>query len=164
MPRRAAGFTFIEILIVVAVVGVLVAMSLPAIKESAMRRQVKEGLGLAEVAKQGVQATYRATGILPADNALAGVPPSDKIIGNMVTDVKVEQGAVTLTFGNNAGKSIEGKKVTLRPALVPGYPQVPIAWVCHDVAVPAKMELRGENRTDIPKTWLPVECRGAEKR
>ncbi|MGH8673996.1 MAG: prepilin-type N-terminal cleavage/methylation domain-containing protein, partial [Burkholderiales bacterium] len=54
MLRRAAGFTFIEILIVVAVLGVLIAMSLPAIKESAMRRQVKEGLALADVAKQGV--------------------------------------------------------------------------------------------------------------
>lgn len=164
MSRPSAGFTFIEILIVVAILGVLIAMSLPAIKESAMRRQVKEGLALAEVAKQGVAVFYQATGTMPADNTLAGVPPSDKIVGNMIADVKVAQGAVTLTYGNNAGKSIEGKKVTIRPAVVPEHRTVPIAWVCHDVAVPKGMELRGEDQTDIQKSWLPVECRGAEKK
>ena len=57
-----------------------------------------------------------------------------------------------------------GKKVTFRPAIVPGYPQVPISWICHEVAVPDKMELRGVNETNIPMELLPVECRGTKKK
>jgi type IV pilus assembly protein PilA len=77
-----------------------------------------------------------------------------------VKDVAVEAGAITLTYGNNASKALDGKKVTLRPAIVVGEPAVPIAWLCHDVPVPGGMEIRGRDATDIPPARLPVECRG----
>jgi type IV pilus assembly protein PilA len=161
--RQPAGFSLLELMIVVVIIGILIAMSVPAIKEAAMSRQVKEGMPLADVAKKGVAAYYAATGLMPEDNEKAGVPPADKIIGSMNTAVTIKNGAVTLTFGNNAGKSLEGKLVTLRPAIVPGYPTVPISWLCNNVDVPPKMEARGENVTNIPKQWLPVECRGLDK-
>lgn len=164
MTRSQAGFSLIELLMVVIIVGILIAMTIPGIKESSMRKQVKEGLPLADVAKKGVGTYYALTSAMPENNEKAGVPPADKIIGNFNTAVTVKDGAVTLTYGNNAGKSLEGKLVTLRPAIVPGYPQVPITWICHDVAIPFNMEVRGENATNIPKEWLPVECRGAEKK
>ena len=50
----------------------------------------------------------------------------------------------------------------LRPAVVKDEPKVPIAWLCHNVPVPDKMEVKGHNRTNIPSKWLPVECRGGE--
>jgi type IV pilus assembly protein PilA len=99
---------------------------------------------------------------MPADNAAAGIPPHDKIVGNVVKDVNVDAGAITLTYGNNASKALDGRLLTLRPAIVPGQPLVPIAWICHEVPVPNGMELKGGvNRTDIPSAQLPVECRGA---
>ncbi|QJR11969.1 Fimbrial protein [Usitatibacter rugosus] len=158
---RARGFSFIELMLVILVIGILIAMTIPGLKESAMRKQVKEGLPLADVAKRGVEAVYASTSKMPANNADAGVPPADKIIGAFNTAVTVKDGAVTLTYGNNAGDSIKGKKVTLRPAVVPGYPAVPISWICADVPVPPNMELKGANETDIQVAWLPVECRGA---
>jgi type IV pilus assembly protein PilA len=164
MTRRHAGFSLLELMIVVVIIGILIAMTIPGIREASMRRQVKDGMPLADVAQKGVAAYYAATGTMPENNEKAGVPPADKIIGSVNTAVTVKDGAVTLTYGNNAGKSIEGKLVTLRPAIVPGYPTVPISWICHDVAVPPKMEVRGENATNIPKEWLPVECRGIEKK
>ena len=103
---------------------------------------------------------WTGTGEMPADNAAAGIPPRDKIIGNLVKDVNVDGGAITLTFGNNASKLLEGKRVTLRPAVVADQPLVPIAWICHDLPVPNGMEIRGKDETDIQNSFLPIECRG----
>jgi type IV pilus assembly protein PilA len=128
----------------------------------ALRKQVKEGMALADLAKAGVQQANSLTGEMPADNAKAGIPEATKIVGNMVSAVTVADGAVTLTFGNNAGKSLAGHKLTLRPAVVPAEHVVPIAWLCHEVPVPGGMERKGRNETDIPPPWLPVECRGGE--
>ena len=158
--RNSAGFTWIELVLVLAVIGILGAMALPAMQDTALRKQVKEGLALADLAKAGVQQAWTATGEMPADNAAAGIPPRDKIVGNVVKDVNVEAGAITLTYGNNASRALDGKQVTLRPAVVPGQPAVPIAWLCHEVPVPGGMELKGANRTDVPSSNLPVECRG----
>lgn len=156
---RARGFTWIEMLMVIAVIGILALMAIPGMQETAMRKQVKEGLELAQLAKAGVQAAYTASGDLPAHNAAAGVPPANRIIGNLVREVAVEAGAITLTFGNNASRALEGRRLTLRPAFVPGQPTVPIAWVCHAARVPQGMEAHGRDATDIPAKFLPIECR-----
>jgi type IV pilus assembly protein PilA len=160
--RWAAGFTWIELMAVIAVVAILALMAVPGLQDTALKKQVKEGMALADVAKKGVQAVYSTGGEMPADNAAAGIPVSTKIVGSMVKDVSVEAGAVTLTYGNNASKALDGKRLTLRPAIVVGEAVVPIAWICSKVAIPKGMELRGNDKTDIPSSWLPVECRGPE--
>jgi len=160
MRRHAAGFTWIELLLVLAVLAVLATMAFPSLRDTAIRKQVKEGLALADLARQGVQVAWTGKGEMPADNAAAGIPPRDKIIGNVVKDVNVDGGAVTLTYGNNASKALDGKRVTLRPAIVVDQPLVPIAWICHDLPVPNGMEIRGRDETDIPPSQLPLECRG----
>ena len=147
-------------LLVIAVLGILALMAIPGLQDNALKRQVKEGMALADVAKRGVEAAYALTGEMPADNKAAGIPEHGKIVGAFVKDVNVDAGAVTLTFGNNASKAIEDRRLTLRPAVVPGEPLVPIAWICHDVATPKQMELRGKDATDLSPAWLPVECRG----
>jgi type IV pilus assembly protein PilA len=160
MRRVSAGFTWIELLFVLAVFAILLGLAIPGMRDIAARKQVNEGLALAELARQGVQAAWTATGKMPEDNAAAGIPPHDKIVGSLVSDVKVADGAITLTYGNNASKLLEGKRVTLRPAVVADQPMVPIAWICHDLPVPKGMEIRGRDETDIPASFLPVDCRG----
>lgn len=160
MRRHFAGFTWIELVLVLAVFAILAGLAIPGMRDIAVRKQVKEGLALAELAKQGVQAAWIAKAEMPADNAAAAIPPRDKIVGNLVSDVNVSGGAITLTYGNNASKVLEGKRVTLRPAIVVDQPVVPIAWICHDVPVPNGMEIRGRDETDIQASFLPVECRG----
>ena len=143
----------------VGVIAILSLMAIPGMQDNILKKQVKEGLELADLAKKGVQTAYSVAGEFPDNNAAAGIPPSHKIVGNLVKEVKVDDGAVTLTFGNNASKVLEGKHLTLRPAVVAGEPMVPIAWVCHGAPPPNGMEVRGKNETDIPLSNLPVECR-----
>ena len=157
---RTRGFTWIEVLIVLVVLSALALMAIPSMTEATVRRQVKDALTLADIAKAGVQVAYTLTGDLPADNKAAGLPDADKIVSVLVRSVTVKQGAITLEFGNNAHKAIAGKHVTLRPAVVPGEMRVPISWLCNNAAVPNNMQPRGVNETDVRADMLPVECRG----
>jgi type IV pilus assembly protein PilA len=161
---RNAGFTWIELVLVLGVVAIIGAMAIPGMQDTALKKQVREGLDLADVAKKGVQSVWSASGELPKNNDEAGIPAQDKIVGSMVKEVQVDHGAIHVTYGNNASKALTGLKVTLRPAVVKDEPKVPIAWLCHTVPVPAKMEVKGQDRTDIPPKWLPVECRSAAKK
>jgi type IV pilus assembly protein PilA len=160
---RNSGFTWIELVLVLGIVAIIGAMAIPGMQDTVLKKQVKEGMDLADVAKKGVQSVWSASGDLPKDNEEAGVPAKDKIVGAMVKEVQVDKGAIHITYGNNASKALTGLKVTLRPAVVKDEPKVPIAWLCHNVPVPEKMEVKGQDRTDIPPKWLPVECRGGKK-
>jgi type IV pilus assembly protein PilA len=159
--KRDRGFTWIEMMAVLGVIAILALMAIPSLQEGTLRKQVREGLALADVAKPAVQGAWSLTTEMPADNKAAGLPEPEKIVGNLISAVRVTDGAITLTFGNNAGKNLAGKKITLRPAVVPDQLIVPIAWLCHDVAVPKGMEVRGKDETDLPSSVLPVECRGS---
>ena len=161
---RNAGFTWIELVLVLGIVAIIGAMAIPGMQDTVLKKQVKEGMDLADVAKKGVQTFWAASGDMPKDNEEAGVPAKDKIVGAMVKQVEVDKGAIHITYGNNASKALLGMRVTLRPAVVKDEPKVPIAWLCHNVPVPEKMEVKGHNRTDIPPKWLPVECRGGTKK
>lgn len=162
MPIRAPcprGFTLVELAAVMAVIAILASIALPSIIERLIRTQVVESLPLAEVAQQAVAAQYGASHVLPPDNAAAGLPPADKMVGNFVSSVTVRAGAIDLRFGNSAHKRLAGKTLTLRAAVVPDYPQVPIAWLCGMAAVPKNMSAPADNLTDIAPGLLPLRCR-----
>lgn len=154
-----SGFTLIELMIVVAILGILSVIAVPTYQDRVIRAQVGDGLNLAEFVKQSIQIYYTKNHHFPADNTAAGLPESSKIVGNYVTNMQVREGAVVITFGSRVNRFIADKKLTLRPAIVEGHPVVPIAWVCGNASVPAKMQVRGRNDTDIPPSQLPIDCR-----
>lgn len=159
--RRTRGFTLIELMIVVAIIAIMATMAMPSYQDRVIRAQVGEGLALADFVKQAVAAHRSGTQRLPADNAAAALPPADRIVGNHVASVTVQDGAIHIRFGNHANRNLVGKTLSLRPATVQGYPQVPIAWVCGTAPAPAGMVLAGRNATDLPNTHLPLDCRSA---
>ncbi len=153
------GFTLIELMIVIVILGILSVMAIPSYQDRVIRTQVGEGLNLAEFVRQSVQEYYKKNRRMPADNAVLGLPESSKIVGNYVSNLAVQDGVVVITFGNRVNRFILGKKLSLRPAVVDGYPVVPIAWVCGNASVPEKMQVRGKNDTDILGPHLPLDCR-----
>jgi type IV pilus assembly protein PilA len=159
MAIRDRGFTLIEMMVVVAVIAILALLMLPSYQDKLVRDQVVEALPLADIATKPVAAAWASAQSLPADNTAAGLPPADKIVGNLVSSVAVQGGAIHLTFGNRANGQIKGKVLTLRPAVVEDAPVVPVAWICGYAPVPDKMTVKGENRTSIPPVYLPFRCR-----
>ena len=157
--KNQKGFTLIELMIVVAIIGIMATMALPSFQERVIRNQVKEGLNLADFVKEEVEDYYKANGKMPADNTSAGLPPGEKIIGNFVTGIEVENGTINIKLGNRINKNAAGKKISVRPAIVKGAPKVPIAWVHGYASVPEGMTVIGENKSDILKRLLPMNCR-----
>ena len=88
----------------------------------------------------------------------AGLPGAERIVNNTVSAVAVKDGAIHITFGNSVNTSIKGKILSLRPAVVEDTPIVPVAWVCGNGPTPDKMSVKGENRTNVPGAFLPLEC------
>ena len=156
---RARGFTLIELVVVMGIVAILALMTIPSMIEKTVRDQVAEALPIADVAKVPVALTWAATQAMPANNAAAGLPVADKIVGNYVASVAVDAGAINITFGNRVNGSLKGKILTVRPAVVADSPIVPVAWVCGNATVPDKMTVKGVNRTDVPPLYLPLSCR-----
>jgi type IV pilus assembly protein PilA len=157
--KQLRGFTLIELMIVIAIMGILTTVAMPTFQERVIRVQVGEAIGLADFAKEGIAAYYRANKRMPKNNAEAGLPPADKIIGNYVTALEVIDGAIHVTLGNRINRNAAGKLFSIRPAVVTAYPQVPIAWNCGVATPPAGMKVFGESRTSLAAPYLPVDCR-----
>jgi type IV pilus assembly protein PilA len=159
MAARQRGFSLMELMAVVAVIAILATLALPSYLESIVRGQIKAALPLADIAKSPVATSWSALQAFPADNAAAGLPPAEKIVGNYVRAVAVKDGAIHVTFGNQVNGTIAGKVLSLRPAVVEDAPVVPVAWICGNAPTPDKMTVNGNNLTDVPDALLPVECR-----
>ncbi|ENV5431481.1 pilin, partial [Neisseria gonorrhoeae] len=114
MNTLQKGFTLIELMIVIAIVGILAAVALPAYQDYTARAQVSEAILLAEGQKSAVTEYYLNNGIWPKDNTSAGVASASDIKGKYVKEVKVEKGVVTATMASsNVNKEIQGKKLSL---------------------------------------------------
>lgn len=157
--RPSQGFTLIELVVVLAVIAILATMAIPSQVSSMAREQVKESLELVEKLKPNVEAARVLSGEMPGDNAAAGLPAADHLIGNYVTSVTQAQGGLTLTFGNKAVSPLQGKRLTVRLVAVIGSPASPLSWICGHSPIPAGMWSEAENRTTVPAAMLPIVCR-----
>jgi len=153
------GFTLIELMAVVAIIAILALMAVPLYRDKFVREQVVEGMRLTDIAKAPIAAAWTTTKTFPEDNAAAGLPAPDKVVSNYVKSLTVEAGAIHVVFGNQANGALRGMTLSLRPAVVEDAPIVPVAWVCGFAAAPEKMTVTTPNKTDVPRNWLPVNCR-----
>lgn len=155
---RQSGFTVMEMMVVLVIIGILSALATPSIQNGIIRKQIEAALPLADVAKKPIEVSWLLSKKFPSNNKTTGLPVADKIVNNYVSAVSVENGAVNLTFGNRAHPKIAGKTLTLRPAVVPDAPVVPITWLCAAADAPKNMVAYGHDRTTVATAYLPAEC------
>jgi prepilin-type N-terminal cleavage/methylation domain len=145
MKKMQQGFTLIELMIVVAIIGILAAIAIPAYQDYTIRAQVSEGLSLADGAKTAVAEFYSNRGAMPADNISAGLATNTSINGSYVTkvDVGATTGVIEVTYGNKANSKISG--ATLEVSATPSAGS--IAWTCR------------AGGASLPAKYLPSSCR-----
>src|ERR1700741_5149931 len=116
MKAIQKGFTLIELMIVVAIIGILAAIAIPAYQDYTVRAQVSEGMNLAAAAKAAVAETFLNRGVAPNNRTQAGMSINDTdTTGKYVTGVQVAAGVITITYGAEANQAIN----TLTLRLVP---------------------------------------------
>lgn len=156
---NAKGFTLIELMIVIAILGILTTIALPTYHDRVIRTQVGEALVFADFAKEAMAEHYKRTRRIARSNAEAGLPEPDKIVGSYVTRLEVKDGAINVQLGNRINKFAAGKVVSVRAAVPGGAAGVPISWACGNAQMPAALTVSGANATTLAATYLPVDCR-----
>ena len=146
--KKQQGFTLIELMIVVAIIGILAAIAIPAYQDYTIRAQVSEGLNLAGGAKAAVAEVVMDSGTFPTTNALAGLSASNTIKGKYVSDVAVGAGGVVqVTYAGPSAHTIlsGGGLLQLSPTTNAGS----VEWACKS------------NGNTIADKHLPAACRVA---
>ncbi len=127
--KKQQGFTLIELMIVVAIIGILAAIAIPAYQDYTIRAQVSEGLNLSGGAKAAVTEYFQDRGVMPTGNTQAGLAASGAIQGKYVGSVAVGNvdGVITITYGNSAHAVINGENITLTADTTQAGS---VQWVC----------------------------------
>jgi type IV pilus assembly protein PilA len=166
VPPKQRGFTLIELMIVVAIIGILAAIAIPAYQNYTIRAQVAEGLNMAARAKTPIMDAFLNDGEAPAGRVAAGLSPiPTDTSGKYVESVDVDNGVLIVTFGYEANAIIQGLTLTVTPYETADRG---IVWRCGTASAPPGLNELGTagggntavyQAPTVPNEYLPASCR-----
>jgi len=169
MKTMQKGFTLIELMIVVAIIGILAAIAIPAYQDYTIRAQVTEGLNLAAAVKAGVAESYANTGVWPLDNAAAGGNNAVHPSGKYVSDITVATGTIQIMYSNAGGfqanQNINGMRLDIRPTIsgaAAATSNGDVVWTCGRHTIVGVNPVAGgatAAATTVLDKYLPSNCR-----
>lgn len=159
MCKHQTGFTLIELMSAVTIIGILASTAIPAYMNYITKTKMTEGMMLATHLITDIADYYAYTGKLPENNEALAIPSTEHLSGKYVKDITVEHGAIHISFNERAGDDLENKILTLQPAILESDPPNNIiTWVCGYANPLNGMILKGKNRTNISSYLLPSHC------
>ena len=152
--RSVPGFSLIELLLSLAILGLLSAVALPAYQDYTLKTRATESVTLTQSARSRVAQFYAQHGRFPADNNEAGLPEPGQISSSNIKSVQIQDGAIHVRFSLS---QLSGSIVTLRPLVSRDYPSDNLLWVCGDKEIDG-FEPVGPDLTNIERKYVPY-CR-----
>ncbi|HVC00894.1 MAG TPA: pilin [Steroidobacteraceae bacterium] len=156
------GFTLIELMIVVAIIGILAAIAIPAYQNYTIRAQVTEGLSLADGWKTSIAEYYAQNGTFPTCASVTGgsgcIAAAGATTGKYVSSVAISGGGILITYGNQVNAVISGMTLGMTPYTSPNND---IIWVCGTSAVPPSATIGSgvtAPATNVAAQYLPTSC------
>ena len=144
MKKAQQGFTLIELMIVVAIIGIIASIAIPLYTNYIIRSQVAEGINMSSTAKVAVAEYFQTAGVFASSNTSAGLSAAADYTGDYVTQVEiVAGGAIEISYGNTAHPDLAGAVLSMTPdSTNPGS----VMWDCNGNAA-------------LPNKYLPAACR-----
>jgi type IV pilus assembly protein PilA len=164
MKTLQKGFTLIELMIVVAIIGILAAIAIPAYQDYTIRTQVSEGLTLASDIKAGIAEYMAQTGSWPANLTEVGLGSlaTDKF-GRYVESINVDTGTIQITYGKDANSRIDTLRLDIQPLV---NTNGDVVWVCGNANDPLNADPDPGDGTDsidgattVLDKHMPASCR-----
>lgn len=149
--KNDKGFTLIELMVVISIIGILAAIAIPNFIAYRNRAVLVEAYGIADAIRKDILTYYDHVGIFPEDNRQAGLAPPEQIRGKYVASVKVIGGAIDIRLSDDSPvpRDYRGKILSLRPAIQPENPTAPVIWIREKASVPKGLKVIGEDHTTI---------------
>ena len=158
MKSMQKGFTLIELMIVVAIIGILAAIAIPAYQDYTIRAQVTEGLSLAGPVETAVAEFYANHGSLPADDVTdsAGLGFSSAPSGKYVSSVDWKSNTITVKYGNAVNNVIGTSTLTIGVAFSGNNDLI---WLCGNASAPSGATSSTSGAWDSAVKYLPAACK-----